>query len=241
MKKRMTVLLAVLLIVSLLAACGGEPAVSGTVEPVTQATTLPEETTEATEATEGAPLEIGRLQGGVYTNTYLGITCTLDESWTYQSAQELQQLPENIEELLQGTQVGDYMTQYTQLLDMKADNQTDLTGVNVVFTKMSIKEQVAYALMDDQGIVESTLSQKDLLIESYTQAGMPVEEMEMVTVQYLGKDRPAIRTKCTLQGVPYYVLQVFEYQKGSYGATITASSFVEDKTQQALALFQPLQ
>lgn len=239
MKKTIGIFLAALLVAALLTACG-EPDISGTVEPTTQATTLPTETTEPTEATEGAPLEIGQLQGGVYTNAYLGITCTLDENWQYQSAKELQELPENVEELLQGTQVGDVVQKYAQILDMKADNATDLTGINVLFTKMSIQEQVAYALLDDEAVVKSILSQKDVLMESYSQAGMPVDEMEMVTVKYLGQDRAAIHTKCQIQGVPYYVLQVYEYSKGSYGATVTVNSYMEDKTVELIGLFQPL-
>lgn len=195
------------------------------------------ETTEAAETTEENPVSLGRMEGGIYTNEYAGFACNLDSNWTYYSAEELQELPENTKELFEGTAVGDSVEGLEFISDMMAENVNDLTTMNVLYQKLSLQERLLYTAMTEEEIADATLAQSDALIESYTQAGMDVTSMEKVTFSFLGEEHTGIRTLGSTNGVDFYILQVFDYHAGQYAVTLTLTSFVEDKTESLLDLF----
>ena len=250
--KRMICLILALILTFGLTACGGskEPVDQKPVE--NQSTAAPTQasteapTEAATEAPTEAPTEspvadkelsIGTVEGNVYTNRYLGIGCTLDSSWTLKSAQELQQLPADVADLFSGSELGDKLADVQQLTDMLAENVTDMSTMNVLYTKLTMQQRLLYAIMTDEQVVDATLEQKDVMAETYAQAGMTVKSMEKVTVTFLGEDRVALYTVMDAYGMNYYVLQLFDYGLGEFGGTITLGSFGEDKTSDMLDLF----
>lgn len=243
MKKHTVWLLALAL---LLAGCSGKdssvpqtapaaPAAETTSRPVEEA---PAETPAPTEETR--PMALGRMENGVYTNTYAGIGCALDDSWTCYSAEELQSLSEDVIAAFDGTAVADVIEDGTQIYDMQADNEEALTTTNVVFVKLGMRERIAYKLMSDEAVIQTVLDQKDMLVEGYTQAGIEVSSMEAVPATFLGEERMVLRTEAAVQGVPYYILQAFDYRLGEFGMTVTVGSYVEDHTQELLQLYYPL-
>ena len=183
---------------------------------------------------------LGRISGNEYINEYLGYGCRFEEGWDLYSADQLQELPDNVADLFEGTELGDTLSQYTQITDMMAENVDMLTTVNVVYTKLGLQERLAYALLSEKDILEQVLSQQELLIESYTAAGILVSDMELVTIDFLGEERYAIHTTATMQDVPYFILQVYDYHLGSYGVVTTFASFIEDNTASLPELFYPL-
>ncbi len=232
----------------LLCGCGGskEPEAGVVTPQETAAPEIPRETVQETVPQTEAPAEtghsasLGRMEGGVYTNDYVGFRCTLDSNWAFYTAEELQQLPENINELLEGTEVMEVSGELTQISDMMAENVNDLTTMNVLYTKMGMQERLAYAMLSEKEILEQVLSQKDMLISSYAQAGIQVSDMELVEVTFLGQPRYAIHTTSTANDVPYFTLQIYDYHLGQYGVVTTLASFVEDNTAGLLALFEPV-
>ena len=223
-------LFALLLVLSLLlAGCGGSEPAPGEVTPATEAATEPAPTEK--------PLSFGRIEGGTYTNTYAGIGCQLDENWSFYSAQELQELPEMVNGLIEGSDAAEIMEQYPQIFDLQAENVNDLLAVNVVYTKISMQERLVYAALNEEETIDATLQNKDLLIQSYTQAGMEVESIEKVTVMFLGQEHTGIRTVAYSQGIPIYMLQVMDFKLGAYGMNLTATSYLEDNAQSVLDLF----
>ena len=228
----------------LLCGCGAkeeaQTPVSGQVKPLeTTQATAPEAETEPA-APEGRPVSLGRMEGGEYINEYVGYGCKLSSDWTFYSAEELQELPANIADMLEGTEVGDTMEQYTQISDMVAENIHDLVTVNVQYTKLGMQERIAYAMLTEEQILEQVLAQKDMMIASYTQAGIEVSGMEMVKVTFLGQERFALRTSATIEEVPYFILQVFNYNLGQYSVVTTFGSYIEDNTLSLLDLFYPI-
>lgn len=233
MKRMHKWMLAMLLILTvLLAGCGNKQEhVAGTITPnETQITT-------AEAAEEENPVALGQMEGGIYTNTYAGFGCELDSEWVYYSAEQLQELPENVEELIKDSKLGEAIADAAQIFDMQAENITDLTTMNVVYTKLGIQERLAYAMMSEEQILDLILGQSDTLTEAYTQAGFEVLGIEKVKVNFLGEERSAVRTSATIQGVNYYILQVYDYNLGQLGVTLTVGSYVEDKTEELLNLF----
>lgn len=241
-------LLAFLLVLSLLlAGCGAqqsEAEVAGKVEPATQpmeADETAQSTEEATEAaTEEPVVTMGSLEGGVYTNDYAGYACELDSSWLFYGAEDLQDLPENVQELVADTELGDILEGVSQFTDMMAENVDEMVTMNVLYQKQSMQKRVAFAMLSEEEILDATLEQKDLMLEAYTQAGMDVQTMEKVKVTFLGEERLALRTVGTTQEIPFVILQVFDYHLGQYSVTLTVTSYIEDKTQQTLELFYPV-
>ena len=129
------------------------------------------------------------------------------------------------------------MEDISQIMDMKAENAQDLTTINVLYTKLGLEERLAYMVLSEEAIVDGVLTQKDALIAGYAQAGIDVSSMEKTQVTFLGETHYAVHTQAATQGVPYYILQVFDYTLGQYGVTLTLSSYVEDITQELLNLF----
>ncbi len=269
MRRKVTALVATLVLAMAFAACGGKDAedISGKVIPATsdesekdnadvtpteavenqeaddnKATEAPEatEVPEATEAPEetGNTTSLGRVQGGMYVNEYMGISCTLDSNWEFYTAEELQELPQNVEELFAGTEAEATMSNLQVITDMTAENATELTSMNIMYQKMSMQERLAFASMSNDDVVEAMVtSQKDMLIATYAQAGINVHEMYKKTVTFCGEECDVIYMACDVNGVAYYGIQVFDYKLGDYAVTLTVTSFVEDKTEDLLKLF----
>lgn len=234
MKRNLICLLMILSL--LLCGCSGQKDAPVSGQVTSQETEAAQVTTEPERNAS-----LGRIEDGVYTNEYVGFGCELDSSWVFYSAEELQQLPENIAQMLEGTEVGDTMSEITQITDMMAENEAELTTMNVLYTKLSVQERLAYALLSEREILEQVLEQKDMLISSYAQAGIEVSDMEIVTVSFLGQERSAVLTTATVQGVPYYILQLYHYDLGQYGVVVTFSSFLEDNTRSMLDLFYSIE
>ena len=227
--KNMRWLLALMLVLAVMLAGCAESAedVAGNVAP-NQA---------ATEAAEENPVSLGRMDGGGYTNSYAGFGCTLDDSWTFYSAEELQALPENVNEVLKDTEIGDAMEGVEQITDMMAENMETFSSMNLLYQKMDAQTRLVYGMMSEESIADAMLAQSDTMIAAYAQAGMDVTSLEKVTVTFLGEERIALRTEGTMQDIPFYMVQVFDYNQGSYSITLTMTSYMEDKTADMLALF----
>lgn len=252
--RKLTLALVLLLVASMLTGCGGdEPVpVTGIEAPSIETTTAEAPTTEAptteppaTEppATEPLPdntLALGRVEGSTYTNTYAGIGCELDSGWTIYTADQLQEMPAITQEMFEGTELEAAMANVTQFTDMMAENVEQLTTVNVLFQKLDMNQRMAYAMMDEEEVLEATMLQKDVMIQAYAQGGINVDTMEIVTVTFLGQEHYALKTVAEMNGVPYYCLQTFDFWLGEYSVTITFASFLEDKTESLLDLFYPV-
>ena len=239
--KRTIALLLVLVMAFGLLGCGKEDKdISGKVTPATEAApAITEAVPETTEApVEDKPVSLGRMEGGVYTNEYIGIGCTLDSSWTFKTAEELQELPAQTGELLQDTEYAD--ASLNQIADMFAENSNNGSNINIQYTKLDAPVRLIYATMDYEAFADMIMSQSDSMIQAYTQSGFENVTMEKVTVNYLGEERAAIRTNATIAGLPCYMTQVFEHDLGQYYAVITFTSIMEDTTQSMLDLFYAL-
>lgn len=191
-------------------------------------------------------MSLGSIDDGVYSNEYAGIACALDENWVYYSAEQLQALPENVRELFSDSELADQIADSTVFADLQAENAEALIGVNINFTKLSIMQRLAYSLASEEDVIDATLqAQKDMMISAYAQAGILVSSMEKVAVTFLGQEHFALKTQAVIQTedgtqIPYFFLQIMDFKLGTYGMTLTATSYVEDNTQSVLDLFYAL-
>lgn len=227
--KRNQILALILALCLLLAGCAGGDSVQ-----TPETTAAPTETTQASVADQRVTL--GTLDGSTYTNTYAGIGFTLDENWTIYPADQLQTLPEDLESLFDGTDLDN--EEFTNIMDFLAENVNDLTTMNLNYTKLSMQERLVYAMMDDEAIIDSMLDNYyDTLVTAYANGGITVESMEKKGVTFLGQERTALYTVASVEGIPYYILQVYDYGLGAYGVTLSVASYVEDNTEGLLDLY----
>lgn len=235
--KKLNVILVFLLVLALLAGCSGASEKPGGTLEAAATEGVPEKTEPVTETAQDDSVSMGRLVGGVYTNSYTGYGCQLDSNWTFYTAEELQSIPANVAEILGDSEFLDDETVLGQFTDMMAESITDMASINVLYQKVGMQERVAYAMMDEAAILDAMLLQKDTMIEAYASAGMVVESMDVVTIEFLGEERTALHTAASIEGIPYYVLQVFDFNLGAYGVTLTMATYVEDHTADLAALF----
>lgn len=215
------------------------PTEEDTTPPTEEDTAAPTEEEVVSPTGEGDndnPVTMGRIQGGIYTNDYLGFGMELDDSWEFYTADELQDIPDNVAELLADTEMGDSVAALNQFTEMMAESSEALATINTQYQKLSIQEQLLYLSMSSQELLEATMEEKDMLIRSYGQVGIDVESMDIVSIDFLGETCPAIKTVASTQDIPYYILQVFFFDKGQYGVTMTFSSYVEDITEDLASL-----
>ena len=175
MKKTVKLLLVLTILAALLVGCGGhEENVGGTI--------TPEAPTE-TQAPE-SKVSMGRMEGGVYTNEYAGFACRLSEDWVFYSAEELQELPDNVAEMIQGSEIGDAMQSVEQFTDMMAENANALVSMNVLYQKQDLQTRLTMAVLSEEQIIDATLAQFDSIEEAYTQMGMTNITLEKVKVKF---------------------------------------------------------
>ena len=231
MKKLIALSLAAILVCGMFAGCGGERP-GGDVSP------LP--TADAAGSQSGKEVSLGAMEGGVYSNQYAGYGCKLDENWVFATAEELQDMPENVNELFKDSELGDDMDTLPQFFDMQAENVTELASINIVYQKLDLATRAAYAMLSESQILDEALKQKDTMISSYASAGIIASSIEKVTVTFLGQERSALLTTATINDTPYFTLQLFDYHLGQYSVITTLASYVENNTDSLLELFYPL-
>lgn len=189
---------------------------------------------------ETREVTLGELRDGVYYNAYAGFTITLDENWKPCTVEQLQDISNLTQEALQDSAMGEQLAEYEQITDMMAECYNDRTSLNVLYTRLDMMERADYALLSEEQLVDSKLDQKELLIQAYADEGTVVESMEKKQVTFQGEEHFAVYTVASMDGTPYYTLQLFRYNLGGpYYVTLTLGSFVEDKTAELLDLFAP--
>jgi len=222
----------VLLVISvLLAGCGK----GNTEQPDT--TQTPTETTEQVKLPE-RNVQMGILDGNTYTNEYVGFGIDMDANWAALPAEQLQEMPENVRDMFKGTDLED--VKFTQFTDVMAENVDQMVNFNVLYQKLGMQERLAYALMSEEQILDSVLAMSNTLVEAYANAGITVESVEKKNISFLGEDRVAMYTVASVQGIPYYILQLYYYNLGTYGITFTVGSFYEENSESVLELFYRL-
>lgn len=244
MNKKYSILLALVLVASmLLAGCGSkdDAAKQDSKGDAAQTTEDTDKTGDKGEA-EGEIEEttLGTVEGNVYTNAYAGFGCKLGENWVIQSAQDLQNMDEAIQDMLKDTAIGENMTQNQTITDMQAASPEDGTSVNVVYSPLggSKLEVLAARMMSEEQIVDGLLAQKDILIQSYQSAGMDVKDITKATMNFLGEEHPVCKTHATINGADYYLIQLFNYDiDGAFGITTTFGGTSEESIQALMDCF----
>ena len=213
--KKLTAMLLVLVMMLSLCACG-EKNVSGTVSPQ-------EEQTEV-------DFQLGVTTGGKYESTFLGIGCSLDDSWSFASQEELAQMIGATAEMFDNEEYAEQMKNTDMFYDMAAAADDGLVNINIIIQNMGLLYGMA---LSEEKYIE--VSQEGLE-EQLSSAGFTLEGVEAGTVTFAGQERSGLHITCTYQGIAYYCQQVY-IKQGNYMSVITLASFFEDDTDSMLDYF----
>lgn len=138
--KKLSLLLALVLVFTMLAACGSGNAGNGTDTPATDdasATAPAEDATEPPAAfSRGSVSEDGKT----YTSDYLGITFTLPEGWFFLTDEDIAQIMNIGAEVAfeDGAAEANDIINQTTIYDMMASNETGDTNVSLMFENLSL-------------------------------------------------------------------------------------------------------
>lgn len=173
----------------------------------------------------------GTVVDNNYSNSFLGIKCTLDSTWGFLSDEEIKAQNEATIGLV-GDDYADAIKNASVVYDMMAvnENQTDtvivnmekLTGLNTALT--------------EEGYVELTV---DSLVEELESMGVENVSHQTGTVTFAGADHAAIHISGEYAGINVYELLVCS-KKDNYMAVFVACTWYNDATYDLLDTFEPI-
>lgn len=243
MKKLLALALALMLVLTLAACTQDEPAPTDANTPTdaakpTQAATEGDEATEPTALPTVAPKEeepntafLGNLVDGKYTNSFFGLSCDLDDSWTYATDVELASLIGITADVINDEDLAKAMLESGVVYDMYATTQDGMVTASLAVEDMGM---VYGSLIDEDTYVDVSISQLPTALEAM---GLTNVTAEAGTVELAGEEHAAVFVHGTLNEVDFYETLVCK-KVDSYMGIVTVSSYYEDITENVLSLFQ---
>ena len=201
-----------------------------------------EETVEAATEEENAweELEIGTTSQSTYKNEYFDIALTVNEEWAFATEEEIEETNKMvIESLSDGSanaeSVKNALEKGGTYTDMIVYYMDGTINMNTTIGKISFLEQASAkrgTLIED--IISSNGKEMEELYESAY--GMENVKVTAGETTFCGETTTCLVINAKTQGLPLYMKQVYIVRDG-YNAIVTATSFIEDYTDDALALF----
>ena len=244
-KKFLAVFLTLVLVLSL-CACGNagsdtqkeEDTQNSTEEPTSESTTEESSTEEPTENTTEEPTEddsavsFGTVSGNTYENTFIGLSCTLDDSWYILSREEVAALSGITSELITDEDLKQLMSTVGAVTDFYAMKDDGLTTVNITITDLGI----SVGSSSEQAVVEAMLP---TLENAYVSMGYSNLELTTETAEFAGSSHPCIVVSAEFNGAQIFQRQVF-LLVDHYSVTVTSTTYQEDGTTDVFDAFAPL-
>ena len=159
------------------------------------------------------PFSPGTVENGVYTNSYAGFGCRLEENWICSD---------------------------TDPFDLLLEKESIQSGIRITHTRLSAAEYIRCQFQSEEQKLDSILAQKEQIIQHYKTEGIAISSLNAESVTFLGEERRALRCEAAMDGIPYYLLQLHNFDAGAYGITLTVFSFYQDHTPEILDLFYPV-
>ena len=204
-------------------------------EPTSSGDTSANQPTAETDepAETGSDFDSGAINGGTYTNEFMGFACDLDETWTYYSQDQIAELSGQAAGLSDDEDIKKMMENGSSYIDMYASASEGLLTINVAFENLGL---LYGATLDADGYADLAV---DNLVKAIGSMGAENVEAEKRVVSFAGGDETAIYLTAEYQGVPLYELLVCVKQ-GNYMCCVTFTSYTADLTAEMSALFYAL-
>lgn len=238
MKKIPVFLIAISLLFALSACSSGDDEVRGSVDNTDNKPPVAGDVAENGENTgtneEGqsteTDYEMGSINGGAYTNTFLGIGCTLDENWTYYSDEQLLELNGLVADAVQDEDIAQMLKDNEVIYDMYAAADDGMVSMNICFENLGVLYGTA---LDESSYIDMASENAVQALESMGYSSLSYEKK---TVDFAGAERQCLAITGTIQEVPCYE-EVICIKEGNYMAVITLASFYENILEDMRGLF----
>ncbi len=219
MNKRLLALLLALVMVFSLCACANDADKGDNgAEPTPSPTPAPE-------------LELGTVTDGrIYENAYFGFGCELDDTWVYASEDELLSMVQTTADFVDDDDFKEELLNADMFYDMQAVCYDGGMNINVVVENIGARYG---RLLSEEDITDYNLSSLEAPLAA---AGMDVQSMEKDTVIFAAEEHSGIKLHSIISGIDMYQL-ITNVKVGSYVATITLSSTVENDLYTMLGYF----
>lgn len=214
MKKLLSGMLVLMLMLSL-AACG-EQDIRGT-------------KTDSSSNTGESEFSVGKVDGLVYENAFIGIGCKLDSNWTFSSDEEIRQI-NNIAADIIGEEYQQTLENAEIVYDMAAVHVNGLDNINVNLQKANPQQLAA---LDLNAHYET---QFDMLRDAFENMGYTNIRLEVGQVTIGGENLPVLFNRADIGA--YTICQVcIAIKCNGYLANVTVSTFDETTLEDLLACF----
>lgn len=184
-------------------------------------------------ATEAASpmLSLGSSRGNHYSSSYLGIQCTLDDSWTFLSDEEIREQNNLTQELL-GEKYQKELESADTLQDMMATQVDGVNTINITLTKLSGAE--LFASEED-----CARAAKDVAVDGLGEMGITVVFADVAEVTFAGEKHYCLQISGTYMGYEVYETTVC-MKRGNYMAAINACTWITNETAELLNYFEAI-
>lgn len=200
----------------------------GATVPTTQPT---EPATQPTEPAEKS--KFGKVEGNTYTNSYLGVTCTLDENWHIATAEERAALNGLTAEMISDEELAEVFRSSGAAMDLYAENANGLS-LNIMLEDLNLLYSL---ILSEENYANQTIDQLAPALESM---GFTDVHSEKATITFAGAEHAGIRISAKISGFDFYETLVLVKVDGCM-ATVTAGALGENVTEDILARFTPVE
>ena len=172
---------------------------------------------------------IGNVGNSTYTNSFLGLSCTLPAEWVFYTDEQMREMNNIMEDTLD-EDVAEQLKNATIVYDMFATVANEGNSINVNMEKFSALQM---ATLNVKTVLESQI---DTIISTYENMGYTNVRVVYEKVTVDGKEFDGLRLSGQIQGIDFYA-NVFAFTKGNYMANISIFSLLTDKTEEFLGYF----
>lgn len=183
---------------------------------------------------ENKELAAGKTEGNTYTQDYFDFKILLDDNWEIASEEEKKKITGEVEGILDDPK--ETIDSGKPYLDFIATNSVTLQQINVYINDVPLQTAIGYK-KDKEETIRSYLD--DVKDSVSSMDGVKDFHAEIQYISFLGEITPAavytFQKDFSGQDVGVYEKQVVII-KGTYAATITAASYLDDTSQEVLDL-----
>ncbi len=195
-----------------------------------------EETTESTTTVEDVDKDfsIGAVKDKTYTNEFFGLKLTVADDWSLLNEKEIAEITSTVKDNISDDEIKEAINSGDTRFIMYAMKNDKTQNVNITVQKLPYSTQLAD--FDINAYVDNSVEQtKELL----PQNGFENLDVKKTEITFLSEKVPAIHINAKYKGNDIHETQVYCF-KGSYMASITATSSGADTTEGILNTFEKI-
>lgn len=229
MKKTLSILLVLMLVMSFAACTADKDDVRGDVSDNNDASGNIADTDNTVDDDTAEDFSSGSSSGNTYENKFLKMGLSLDENWTFMTDAEIEEQNKQAAEI-SGLDYDAYFENATMIYDMTAvhSNQTD--NLSVTFENLNALSTIA---VDEKYYLEVTL---DNVKDAYKNMGIEDFQSIFGTTEIAGETHASL--KIVLEG--YFTQQIIAVKRGNYMASICVTAQDSGTIDEVLAKFYAL-